>query len=160
MSRICAGLDEAVSAFRSWRLDHLEFPYVWLDATCLHVRDGRHVTSKAVVIATGVSSEGSREVLGLDVGDSEDETFWRTFLRDLRARGLQGVQLVISDQHAGLLAALRCVLQGAAQFDHVTDVLAERFGEAAELMAGAKEEVLAFAAFPRAHWRQIWSTNP
>ena len=68
----------------------------------------------AVVIATGITAEGNREVLGLDVGDSEDEVFWRGFLRSLRSRGLGGVQLVISDQHAGLVAALRRVFQGAA----------------------------------------------
>jgi transposase-like protein len=202
VSRICAGLDEHVDAFRSRSLDHVGFPYVLLDATYLHVRSGHHVTSKAVVIATGVTMTGHREVLGLDVGDSEDETFWTAFLRSLRARGLDGVRLVISDQHAGLVAALRRVLQGAAhqrcrvhftrnllaavpkgnqemvaaafrtifaqaspaematQWDHVEQMLAERFAKAAHLMDEAKEEVLAFSAFPRAHWRQLWSTNP
>jgi putative transposase len=69
VSRICAGLDEVVGAFRTRRLDHQEFPYVFLDATYLHVRDNHHVTSKAVVIATGVRADGHREILGLDVGD-------------------------------------------------------------------------------------------
>jgi transposase-like protein len=114
VSRICAGLDEQVGAFRSRRLDHLAFPYVYLDATYLHVREAHHVVSKAVVLATGISAAGMREVLGVAVGDSEDEAFWSAFLRDLRARGLSGVQLVISDQHAGLVAAIRKVLQGAA----------------------------------------------
>ena len=82
VSRICAGLDEAVGAFRTRRLDHTEFPYVFLDATYLHVRTSRQgqVTSKAVVVATGVTADGRREILGLDVGDSEDEVFWRGFL--------------------------------------------------------------------------------
>jgi putative transposase len=97
VSRICAALDEQVAAFRARRLDHLAFPYVYLDATYLHVREGHHVVSKAVVIATGISAAGQREVLGLSVGDSEDEAFWSAFLRDLRARGLSGVKLVISD---------------------------------------------------------------
>jgi len=114
VSRICAGLDEAVTAFRERRLDHSEFPYLWLDATYLHVRDDHHVTSKAVVIATGVNAEGRREVLGIEVGDSEDEAFWREFLRSLKRRGLAGVRLVVSDQHAGLVAAIRRCLQGAA----------------------------------------------
>jgi transposase-like protein len=114
VSRICAGLDTHVSAFRDRRLDHTSFPYVWLDATYLHVRDDHHVVSKAVVIATGVSAQGHREVLGFGVGDSEDEVFWRSFLSSLRRRGLSGVRLVISDQHAGLVAALRRCLQGAA----------------------------------------------
>jgi putative transposase len=115
VSRICAGLDEIVGAFRTRRLDHIEFPYVYLDATYLHVRNQTgQVTSMAVVIATGICAEGSREVLGVDVGDSEDEAFWRGFLRSLRARGLAGVRMVISDQHAGLVAALRRAFQGAS----------------------------------------------
>ena len=68
----------------------------------------------AVVIATGITAEGNREVLGLDIGDSEDEVFWRDFLRSLKSRGLGGVRLVISDQHAGLVAALRRSFQGVA----------------------------------------------
>ena len=108
MSRICAGLDEIVGAFRTRRLDHIEFPYVYLDATYLHVRNSAsQVCSMAVVVATGITADGSREVLGVDVGDSEDEVFWRGFLRSLKARGLGGVRLVISDQHAGLVAALK-----------------------------------------------------
>ena len=105
--RICAGLDEVVGAFRTRRLDHEAFPYIFLDATYLHVRsEASQVVSKAVVIATGVTAAGRREILGLDVGDSEDEVFWRGFLTALKKRGLAGVQLVISDQHAGLVAAL------------------------------------------------------
>jgi putative transposase len=114
VSRICSELDEVVDAFRERRLDHLAFPYVYLDATYLHVREHHQVTSKAVVIATGVSATGHREILGIDVGDSENEVFWREFLRRLRARGLDGVQLVISDQHAGLVAAIKRCFQGAA----------------------------------------------
>jgi putative transposase len=117
VSRICAGLDETVAAFRSRPLRHTTFPYLFLDATYLHVRRtgaGGQVTSRAVVIATGVTATGNREVLGVDVGDSEDEVFWRGFLRSLKEHGLQGTQLVISDQHSGLVAALRRVLQGAS----------------------------------------------
>ena len=115
VSRICAGLDEAVGAFRTRRLDHARFPYVYLDATYLHVRtEAAMVVSKAVVVATGVTEHGRREILGLDVGDSEDEVFWRAFLIGLKKRGLGGVQLVISDQHAGLVAALTRVFQGSA----------------------------------------------
>jgi transposase-like protein len=115
VSRICAGLDEIVGAFRTRRLDHVEFPYVYLDATYLHIRNtAGQVASMAVVIATGITATGEREVLGLDVGDSEDEVFWRGFLRSLRSRGLGGVQLVISDQHSGLVGALRRVFQGVA----------------------------------------------
>ena len=117
VSRICAGLDEIVTAFRSRPLHHTTFPYLFLDATYLHVRRtaaAGQVTSMAVVIATGVTATGGREVLGVDVGDSEDEVFWRGFLRSLKERGLQGTQLVISDQHSGLVAALRRILQGAS----------------------------------------------
>ena len=114
VSRICNQLDEVVDSFRERRLDHVAFPYVYLDATYLHVRENHQVTSKAVVIATGVSASGHREILGIDVGDSENEVFWREFLRRLRARGLDGVRLVISDQHAGLVAAIKRCFQGAA----------------------------------------------
>jgi transposase-like protein len=114
VSRICAALDEVVGAFRTRRLDHIEFPYVYLDATYLHVRNtAAQVTSMAVVVATGITASGEREVLGLDVGDSEDEVFWRQFLRALKSRGLSGVRLVISDQHAGLVAALKRSFQGS-----------------------------------------------
>ncbi len=107
VSRICGGLDGVVGAFWTRRLDHVEFPYVYLDATYLHVRtlaaggQPGQVTSMAVVVATGIAADGSREILGLDVGDSEDEVFWRGFLTSLKQRGLGGVKLVISDQHAG-----------------------------------------------------------
>ncbi len=114
VSRICAGLEEAVGAFRGRRLDHARFAYIFLDATYLHVRSEHQVTSKAVVIATGVSEDGRREILGIEIGDSEDEAFWREFLRSLKRRGLAGVQLVISDQHAGLVAAIGRCFQGAA----------------------------------------------
>jgi transposase-like protein len=114
VSRICAGLDEVVTAFRTRRLDHTRFPYVYLDATYLNVRDASsQVVSMAVVVATGITADGGREVLGLDVGDSEEEVFWRAFLASLKDRGLGGVRLVISDQHAGLVAALRRAFQGA-----------------------------------------------
>ena len=97
VSRICAGLDEVVGAFRTRRLDHAEFPYVYLDATYLNVRkNASHVVLMAVVVATGITAAGAREVLGLDVGDSEDEVFWRGFLSTLKKRGLGGVRLVRS----------------------------------------------------------------
>jgi putative transposase len=114
--RICAGLDERVDAFRNRTLGHIAFPYVYLDATYLNVRDDAlgQVVSRAVVVATGITAEGGREVLGVDIGDSEDETFWTRFLRSLKARGLNGVRLVISDAHAGLKASIRKSFQGAS----------------------------------------------
>ena len=90
VSRICVGIDADVNVLRTRRLDHQPFVYVWLDATYVHVREMRHVTSKAVVIATGLRADGHREVLGVDVGDSENETFWREFLTDLVDRGEPG----------------------------------------------------------------------
>lgn len=114
VSRICQAIDVDVAVLRERRLDHQRFVYVWLDATYLHVRENHQVVSKAVVIATGLRADGYREVLGVDVGDSENEAFWTEFLRDLRDRGLAGVRLVVSDAHAGLRKAIRRVLQGAA----------------------------------------------
>ena len=114
VSRICAQIDADVAVLRTRRLDHQRFVYVWLDATYVHVRENRHVVSKAVVIATGLRADGHREVLGLDVGDSENETFWREFLTGLNDRGLAGVRLVVSDAHAGLVKAISRCFQGAA----------------------------------------------
>lgn len=114
VSRICAGIDEEVAVFRTRRLDHTEFPYVYLDATYIKARIDHRIISRAVVVATGVTANGDREVLGVDVGDSEDEVFWTAFLRGLKDRGLTGVQLVISGAHAGLKASIPRVLSGAA----------------------------------------------
>lgn len=116
VSRICAELDSRVAAFRNRTLGHTAFVYVYLDATYVHVRDDAlgQIVSRAVVVATGVTADGGREVLGLDVGDSEDETFWTAFLRSLKTRGLTGVRLVISDAHAGLKAAIRKTMSGTS----------------------------------------------
>lgn len=114
VSRICKQIDADVTVLRERRLDHQPFVYVWLDATYLHVRENHQVVSKAVVIATGLRADGHREVLGVDIGDSENETFWTEFLRDLKDRGLNGVRLVISDAHAGLRKAIQKVFQGAS----------------------------------------------
>lgn len=114
VSRICANLDEDVAAFRDRPLADTSYPYVFLDATYCKARVGRRVVSQAVVVAVGVAADGRREVLGFEVGDTESQPFWTTFLRSLKARGLGGVQLVISDAHTGLIAAIQTVLQGAA----------------------------------------------
>ena len=116
VSRICAGLDETVEAFRGRRLDHVEFPYVYLDATYLNVRNSvSQPASMATVVATGITADGNREVLGCDVGDSESEGFWQQFMGSMRDRGLRGVRLVISDAHRGLAAAADRWFQGAAR---------------------------------------------
>jgi putative transposase len=113
VSRLCSELDGEVERFRTRKLDG-PYPYLWLDATFLKVRQDGRVVSLAVVLAIGVNAGGQREVLGLDVGPSEDGAFWVQFLRSLVARGLAGVQLVISDAHQGLKGAIEAVLQGAA----------------------------------------------
>jgi hypothetical protein len=114
VSRICGELDVDMAAFRSRSLGHAAFPYVFCDATYMKGRVGGRVVSRAVVVATGVTASGDREVLGVDVGDSESGAFWTAFLKGLRARGLDGVQLVISDHHLGLKEAIGAVFVGSA----------------------------------------------
>jgi putative transposase len=202
VSRICAELDEQLGAFRARSLAHVEFPYVFLDATYLKGRVDHQVVSRAVVVATGVSMDGNREVLGCAVGHSEDGAFWTEFLRSLRARGLKGVRLVISDQHLGLKAAIDAVMVGSAwqrcrvhfmrnvlskvkrtnthmviaaiqtifaqpdaasvraQFDRIVGTLESQFPDVATMLTDAKEDLLAFSAFPESHWRKVWSSNP
>ena len=201
VSRLCAELDGEVARFRGRRLEG-PHPYVWLDATFVKVRHDGRVVSMAVVIAVGVRATGEREVLGLDVGPSEDGAFWTQFLRGLVARGLSGVRLVTSDAHEGLKRAIAAVVQGAgwqrcrthfmrnalglvpktaqpmvaatirtvfAQPDaalaretwrRVADSFRARFPKLAQLLDEAEADVLAYLAFPREHWRQLWSNNP
>ena len=109
VSRICAGLDEQVSAFLERPLEG-DYVYLWLDAKVEKVRDGGRVRHKCLVIAHGVHETGRREVIGLAVGEAETEAFWTEFLRSLVARGLVAVQLAISDAHQGLKAAIARVL--------------------------------------------------
>lgn len=111
VSRICAELDPVVEAFRTRPLVG-EHPYVWLDATCHKVRIDGRVVSQATVVAIGVTLDGERQILGVDVGASEEGGFWTAFLRSLVKRGLTGVRLVISDAHEGLKQAISTVLSG------------------------------------------------
>ena len=113
VSRISKQLDDFVKEFKNRRLEG-EYPYLWLDATFPKIREGGRVCSMALVIAVGVNQSGEREVLGFDVGMSEDGAFWEEFLRRLVARGLKGVKLVISDAHEGLKAAVKKILAGSA----------------------------------------------
>ena len=162
-----------------------------------------------MVVATGVNAEGQREILGMDVGASEDGAFWLAFLRSLTARGLSGVELVTSDAHQGLKNAIAAVFTGASwqrcrthfmanlltrvlafqacptwrghpgpsrmvrtiyqqlspaevhgQLDRVVEQLREPFAQVAELLADAAPDILAFTAFPVAHWQKLWSNNP
>ena len=202
VSCMCAELDEVVSSFLERPLDSGPYRYLWLDALTQLVREEGRVVQVSVVVATAVSASGKRELLGIDVGTSEDGAFWLSFLRGLVARGLSGVELVTSDAHQGLREAIATVFAGAswqrcrthfmrnlltrvpksaeklvattvrtifeqstaaevqAQHDRVVEQLAERFPEAAALLADAGPEVLAFTAFPAQHWRQVWSNNP
>ena len=201
VSEIVGEIDEAVDAFRNRPLEG-EYPYVWLDALEVKCREGGRTPNVTVVVATGVSSQGHREVLGIDVFTSEDGAAWLAFLRQLQARGLKGVRLVVSDAHAGLKAAIASVLSGASwqrcrahfannllakvpkaaqpgvtallrsiflqqdaesvrqQARQTLEILESRFPNAGELFAGAIDDLLAFASFPKEHWRQIWSNNP
>ncbi len=114
VSRLCAEIDERVNAFLSRPLEG-GWPYLWLDATYLKVREGGRIVSRAVIIAVAVNEDGKREVLGVATGPSEAETFWTEFLRSLASRGLRGVKLVIADDHKGLRAAARRVFNATHQ---------------------------------------------
>jgi transposase-like protein len=195
-------LDELVATFRTRPLDAGPYAYLWIDAQTQRCRDGGRVVNVATVTAIGVNAEGYREVLGCDVITTEDGAGWTAFLRDLVARGLSGVRLVVSDDHKGLKQAVAAVLTGAswqrcrthfarnllsrvprsaqplvatlvrsifaqpsaaevwAQHGRVVEQLQDRFAAAADLLLAAAEDILAFAAFPSEHWRQIWSNNP
>ena len=209
VSRICADLDAEVAAFADRSLSGTAFPYVFLDATYCKARigggkggKGSRVASQAVVVATGVSADGRREVLGFAVGDSEDGAFWTAFLRSLKARGLHGTQLVISDAHVGLKSAIAAVMVGCAwqrcrvhflrnvlaqvtkgsaemvaaairtifaqpdaehvrdQLDVIATMLGRQFPKVEAMLRDAADDITAFADFPVAHWKKIWSTNP
>jgi transposase-like protein len=201
VSRLCAALDAEVERFCTRPLT-AAYPYLWLDATFVKVREDGRVVAQAVVVAVGVTADGTREVLGVDVGPSEDGAFWLRFLRGLVARGLHGVHLVTSDAHEGLRQAIGAVLHGASwqrcrvhflrnalalvpkgaqqlvaatlrtvfaqptaeaarrQWCQVAESFRARWPRLAELLDEAEADVLAYLAFPAAHWRQLWSTNP
>jgi len=147
VSRICQELDVEVAAFRDRSLGEQPFRYVFLDATYCKARVDHRVVSPAVVVATGVAADGRREVLGFDVGDSEDGAFWTAFLRSLKTRGLGGVQLVISDAHSGLKQAIEAVLIGAAwqrcRVHFLRNVLAQVPKGHAEMVAAAIRTIFA-----------------
>jgi putative transposase len=160
VSRLCQALDGEVERFRTRRLDS-PYPYVWLDATFVKVREQGRVMSMAVVIAIGVRASGEREVLGLDVGPSEDGAFWLQFLRGLVARGLGGVKLVISDAHQGLKGAIVAVLQGAGwqrcRVHFVRNALALVPKTAAQMVAATIRTVFVQpdAQAAREQWRRV-----
>ena len=114
VSRLCEEIDERVKAFLDRPIEG-DWPYLWIDATYVKVRQNGRIVSVAVIIAVGVNNDGRREVLGMDIGPSEAETFWTEFLRKLARRGLRGVKLVISDAHEGIKAAVSKVLNATWQ---------------------------------------------
>ena len=114
VSRLCEEIDERVKAFLERPLEG-DWPYVWIDATYLKARQNGRIVSLATIVAVGVNADGRREVLGMDIGPSEAETFWTEFLRKLARRGLRGVKLLISDAHSGLKAAVAKVLTATWQ---------------------------------------------
>jgi len=114
VSRLCTEIDEKVKTFLQRPLEG-DWPYLWIDATYVKVRQNGRIVSVAVIIAVGVNTDGRREVLGMDIGPSEAETFWTAFLRKLARRGLRGVKLVISDAHEGIKAAIAKVLHATWQ---------------------------------------------
>ena len=171
VSRICQGLDEQVKAFLGRPLDHAHFPYVYLDATYLHGRLGRNlqVVSRAVVVAIGINALGFREVLGIAVGDSEAEAFWRQFLGSLKERGLTGTRLVISVgeafpggvAHLGLTAAIKRMFQGCSWQRcrvHFLRNLLSHVPKAGQDMVAAAMKAVFVIQKPeqvRAHWQQV-----
>lgn len=202
VSELAKSLDEQVQAFRTRPLEAGAYPYVWLDALYVKCREDGRIANVAVVVATGVTDDGHREVLGVDTVSAEDEASWTGFLRSLVARDLSGVQLVVSDAHEGLKNAIGKVLHGASwqrcrthfmrnllskvpksaqslvatlvrgifeqpdseavlrMHAEVVEKLEAKFAKAAELLEEAGPDVLAFTAFPKEHWRRIWSNNP
>src|SRR6188472_269707 len=114
VSRLCEEIDERVKAFLDRPIEG-DWPYLWIDATYVKVRQAGRIVSVAVIVAVGANSDGRREVLGLDIGPSEAEPFWTAFLRKLARRGLRGVKLVISDAHEGIRAAISKILSATWQ---------------------------------------------
>jgi putative transposase len=202
VSAMAAELDAMVESFRSRPLDAGPYTFCWIDALTQKVREGGRTVNVHALIATGVNAGGNREILGIDVASSEDGAGWLAFLRGLVARGLSGVALVTSDDHAGLVNAIAAVLPGAcwqrcrthyhrnlltrvpktaqpwvstlvrtifeqpdaasvrAQHAQVVQALEAKLPAAAAHLDEARDDILAFTAFPREVWRQIWSNNP
>ena len=201
VSALTKELDVSVKAFRERKLEG-RFPYVWVDAIVFKSRESGRIVNVAALIAVGVNEDGHREVLGIEVVTGEDGAGWLAFLRGLKARGLRGVELVLSDAHAGLRDAISSVFKGAAwqrcrtdfmrnlltrvpkatqpfvatlvrsifaqpdadsvreQLKRVVDQLKPKMRDAANMLDQHRDELLAFTAFPKERWKQIWSNNP
>jgi transposase-like protein len=159
VSRLCTEIDDKIGVFLDRPLEG-DWPYLWLDATYVKVRQNGRIVSVAVIVAVAVNSDGRREVLGMTVGASEAETFWTAFLRTLARRGLRGVKLVISDAHEGLKAAVAKVLHASWQRCRVhfmRNVLAHAGKQGRRVVAAfiatafAQED----AETARSQWRQV-----
>jgi putative transposase len=202
VSVMAKDLDAQVEAFRTRPLDAGPYTFIAADALTMKVREAGRVVNVACLVATGVNVDGHREILGLDVCSVESHAGWLTFFRGLTARGLSGVNLVTSDAHPGLVAAVAATLAGAswqrcrthyaanlmqvtpksswgwvkallhsvydqpdadavhAQFDRIVDALADKLPQVAAHLEDARADILAFTAYPKDLWRQIWSNNP
>lgn len=140
VSRMCSELDEIVEAWRTRPLDAGPYPFLWIDALVLKVREGGRVVSTSALVATAVNASGHREIVGLQLGSAETGSSWTAFLRDLVARGLHGVQLVTSDAHGGLKDAIAAVLDGATWQrcrTHFTSNLLDRIPAHDQAMVGS-----------------------
>lgn len=156
VSSLCSDLDAEVAEFRRRDLSGTPCCYLWLDATYMSCRVGSSVVSQGVVTAIGLGADGRKHFLGCDVVDTESEDSWAAFLGGLRERGLAGVRLVVSDSHAGLVAAVSRLFQGCAWQRCVTHL--QRNLQSA--CSGRPEDsALAFTAFPRAHWAKLRTNN-
>jgi transposase-like protein len=159
VSRLCAEIDEKVKAFLHRPIEG-DWPYLWIDATYVKVRQNGRIVSVAVIVAVGVNGDGRREILGLDIGPSEAETFWTGFLRKLARRGLRGVKLVISDAHEGIKAAVAKVLNATWQRCRVhfmRNVLAHAGRQGRRVVSAFIATAFAQddAAAARAQWRKV-----
>jgi putative transposase len=159
VSRLCGEIDEKIATFLNRPLEG-DWPYIWLDATYLKVRQDGRIVSVAVIIAVGVNGAGRREVLGMAIGASEAETFWTDFLRKLARRGLRGVKLVISDAHEGIKAAVSKVLSASWQrcrIHFMRNVLAHAGKQGRRVVAAFIGTAFAQddAGAAKTQWRQV-----
>ena len=159
VSRLCADIDDRVKAFLDRPIEG-DWPYLWIDATYVKVRQDQRTVSVAVTITMAVNSDGRREVLGMDIGPSEAETFWTDFLRKLKRRGLKGVKLVISDAHEGIKSAVSkvfCATWQRCRVHFMRNVLAHAGKNGRRVVAAFIATAFAQndAAAARAQWRQV-----
>jgi len=159
VSRLCEEIDGRVNAFLGRPIEG-DWPYLWIDATYIKVRQNHRVVSVAAIVAVGANADGRREILGMEIGPSEAETFWTAFLRGLARRGMRGVQLVISDAHEGIKAAVSKVMNCTWQRCRVhfmRNVMAHAGKSGRRLVAAFMSAAFAQedAAAAKAQWRRV-----